>query len=71
MTDTETEAPRASDHFHFKPKTDITAYELALIFEKLDVQATFETLGRFPAEVRRHFVGRPRSAPVNQRRRPG
>jgi hypothetical protein len=40
----------------FKPQANITAYELALIIEKLNLSASYAEWEGFPPDLRRHFI---------------
>jgi hypothetical protein len=64
---TETVGEEASYHYDFDPKTDITAYELAAILKKFELNCTHDALMKLPEAARRHFNGRPRNAPPPRR----
>jgi hypothetical protein len=40
----------------FKPQANISAYELALIIEKLNLSASYAEWEGFPPDLRRHFI---------------
>jgi hypothetical protein len=40
----------------FRPRPDITAYELAVIIEKLNLSASYAEWQGFSPDLRRHFI---------------
>ena len=57
-------SPKPSDLYMFKPKSEITAYELARLFEWMTIKMTPEAFASCPADLRKFFVAIERTAAI-------